>query len=747
MSQPTLPVLAYFFQSELGTPFGSHLDSNFDTLVTSIDEVIQRLALAQRDDGYLRNNSVGANTLTSDALALMAGSAQASATIEWLPRGAWITATLYNVGNIIETGSPLTAYVCAVQHTSGVFATDYAANKWVVLSSPRVLTLADVTTALTFTPVNRAGDTMTGPLILPTGSKVAGAAGMSFTDPHLAQDLVTVNAGIYSVYGSTASDIVYGFAANVVRLSGTDFVVGGQFSGYGSGASATGTIFGGNINAFGLNGFVQSLIGLEIDVGSFDPNNPEAKRGLNVIFFNRASTNPGSYSWSFDNNAGTHVSTGAGLGSNFYNREAFAVQIDSQARSAIGEFCGWNKGVYFTEYALDYAIDSAARTIPAIGVDFSQLHYFGGSDPTVAYRMDAAIALRDLQTIWWNRDPSNPLLTNKVRTYFNVFTNRWVLMLEGVERFGIDVNNGDIYQNGAIFSSPTLTGNNVWSGTNAFNAAVSIGADLTFAGAGRRIKGDFTNATLASRTVAQTSTANSPTEFGVIPSGSATGCGFYGCSDALLLAGVVGRVGVDSTGVLVSSTVIGGGTVMPLDFGVGASVVQRMNSAGQVMIGTTTAPATVVKLRVNGAVQVDQPVAFSAHRNGVGFNLAENTLTVIDFTTEEFDTNASYDVATNRFTPPAGKYQLMGAARTNASSVDAGLVLVMVYKNGAQYKSGIFATVSGAGTSAGSTVSCLADANGTDYFELVAYQVNSTATTLAMAGQASDCWFQGYKVS
>jgi hypothetical protein len=740
--QPTIPALAYNFQSELGTPFGTHLDDNFDTLVSSVTQAIQQQALLQRDDGWIRSQSVTADSFEASALALMAGSAQADSSLDWRPRGDWITATLYSVGNIVETGSPATAYVCAEQHTSGTFATDYAAGKWVVLSAPRTLASADVTTALTFTPVNKAGDTMTGALVAPTGTTIAG---VEFSDALLSQqDLVTLNKGLYSAYNSSASDIIYGFASNVVRDAGSTVVIGAQFSGYGGGAAATGPSFGANINAFGFNGFVQSLIGLEIDVVSFDANNASAKRGLNIIFFNRQGSTPGGYTYPFP--FGTYTNAGAGLGSNYYNRDTAGIQIDSAQRSATGEYCGWNKGLFFTEYALDYAINSSGNPQPAIGIDFSELHYYGGADPTIAYRMDAAIALRDLQTIWWNRDPSSPTPTNKVRSYFDIWSGRWVLALEGTERFGIDVNTGDIYQNGALFSGGvSLSGANTWTGINVYNSGI-VTTGVTYVGSARRIVGDFSNATVVNRTMAQTSTANQATEFGVLPNGSATACGLFAIAHSSAIAGsVVGRIGADTTGVQVSSTLYGGGAALPLDFAVGASTVMRLNSASQVMMGTTTAPAAVVGLRVAGAIQCDQPVAFSVSKGGVAQNVADATTTVVTFSVEEIDTNANFDTATSRFTPPLGKYHLMGMVQL-VGSVDQGRVIAMVYKNGVQFKNGSYVPMSGTGGS-GSEVSCLVEANGFDYFELRVFQTNGTATTLQLSGATADTWFAGYKIA
>lgn len=46
-------------------------------------------------------------------------------------RGDWVTATAYSVGDGIYIPSTNTNYLCAIAHTSGTFATDLAAVKWV----------------------------------------------------------------------------------------------------------------------------------------------------------------------------------------------------------------------------------------------------------------------------------------------------------------------------------------------------------------------------------------------------------------------------------------------------------------------------------------------------------------------------------------------------------------------------------------------------------------------------------------
>lgn len=52
---------------------------------------------------------------------------------------AWATSTAYVVGDVrVQTND---AYYCAIAHTSGTFATDLAAVKWVVLKVPAFLNL------------------------------------------------------------------------------------------------------------------------------------------------------------------------------------------------------------------------------------------------------------------------------------------------------------------------------------------------------------------------------------------------------------------------------------------------------------------------------------------------------------------------------------------------------------------------------------------------------------------------------
>lgn len=745
MAQPTIPVIPYSMSSEMGTTTGLHLDANFDELVQSVTELIANISLIQRDDGGIRNQTVTSLAFSSDALALMAGSS-VSTSLDWRPIGAWATATLYKVGNIVEQGSPITAYVCAVQHTSGVFATDYAAHKWVVLSAPRSLISADVTSALGFTPVNKAGDTMTGALSLTTASILAG---MTIDSALMTtQDLLTVNKGIYSAYASTKAGIIYGMASNVLRTSGNALAVGGQFSAIGGGVAATQSMFGGNINAVGLSTFVQALIGLEIDVGNFEPSSTAAKWGLNLVFKNRGDglTNPGQYSYAFP--FGTYTNAGSGLGVNEYNKNAIAIQIDSQSRTATGEYCGWTRFIEAGEFSLDSQYDAAApgtRAYP-IGINFSGLHYYGGTDPVTAFGLEAAIALRDFQTVWWNRDPAAPYATNKVKTFFNAANSRWVIQNAGVEKAGFDVVTGIFYSNGsALGAGVSLAGNNTWTGNNIWQGQADFSGSTLFTLGAKTLFGNFSATSIANRSFVQTNQANNATEFGILPNGGGALSSVYLCSDSAGANGSVVRISGDNGTAQFAVGPIGTGPAVPIVFANNSSEVLRFDTAGKLCVGTTSSPSTGSNTRFLGPVQIDNQVCFSVHRNGVNFNLNSGVVTAIDWTTKEYDTNTSFNTGTDRFTPPAGKYHLMGAA-VGLTIPDATVILVMVYKNGAEWKAGNSVNAASAGANAGSTVACDVDANGTDFFELRVAQVNAGASVIAISGQTFDTYFQGHRI-
>jgi hypothetical protein len=124
MAQPSAYARAYDFTGYAPAELpevGARIDAELDALAVIVGQVRTSLAAIQRDDTALKNQAVHPDSLSAATRALIVGG--------WELRGTWVTATAYAIGDVVlESG---TAYVCAVAHTSGTFATDLAAVKWV----------------------------------------------------------------------------------------------------------------------------------------------------------------------------------------------------------------------------------------------------------------------------------------------------------------------------------------------------------------------------------------------------------------------------------------------------------------------------------------------------------------------------------------------------------------------------------------------------------------------------------------
>lgn len=103
---------------------GSDLNTEFLRIKATLDAINNNLALIQRSDGVLSNQSVSPDTITSSLAILIAG---------WAIKGPWVTATAYALKDYVTQAG--NGYVCIVAHTAGVFATDLAAAKWALVST------------------------------------------------------------------------------------------------------------------------------------------------------------------------------------------------------------------------------------------------------------------------------------------------------------------------------------------------------------------------------------------------------------------------------------------------------------------------------------------------------------------------------------------------------------------------------------------------------------------------------------
>lgn len=244
--------------------------------------------------------------------------------------------------------------------------------------------------------------------------------------------LVELNGtGLYSKYSvnpALTTTILYGFASDVTRTGKDQHTVGGQFSAYlGPGLNlAAGEVFGVVSQAISNSTSVATLVAAEFAVGNFYPNiTTQGLIGVDIVFKDRMDV---------------ETTPAAGLGANRYNVNAVAIQVSAQARGTAGEYCGWNTAMKFTEFSMDLAAG-----VRGYGIDFKALHYDGGGDPGTAYRVDAVIRMRALQSIIL--DDSG---TDKLRFYFDPFSGRIVFTTGGAERWGLDVATGQVYKNGLL---------------------------------------------------------------------------------------------------------------------------------------------------------------------------------------------------------------------------------------------------------------------------------------------------------
>lgn len=192
MAQPTPYVITKDFsddeangvsgRSTVSTP---GLDAELANIATTLSEILTNLAILQRDDTALNDGIVSLASLSAAVNSLIA-------TAGSNPRGDWLTATDYAVGDVVQNGTG--TYLCAVAHTSGTFATDLAAVDWITLFD----TASYVASGVAFTPTGTIAATT-------VQAAIAEAASEALQKASNLSDLADEDSSIYNlVNGSTA---------------------------------------------------------------------------------------------------------------------------------------------------------------------------------------------------------------------------------------------------------------------------------------------------------------------------------------------------------------------------------------------------------------------------------------------------------------------------------------------------------------------------------------------------------------
>jgi hypothetical protein len=158
-------------------------------------------------------------------------------------------------------------------------------------------------------------------------------------------------------------------------------------------------------------------------------------------------------------------------------------------------------------------------------------------------------------------------------------------IMAALKRFQVGSDGDGVTVGGSLVVSGSTTAN-TFSATN-----VTASGNLTFTGTGNRITGDMSNATQTNRLAFQTSTANSATGVNLLPNGTSSTSTLicYGNSDPTNAS----RIRIASEGGngfnAIYSDISGTGTYLPMLFVTGGSERMRIDTSGNLLVGTTSA--------------------------------------------------------------------------------------------------------------------------------------------------------------
>jgi hypothetical protein len=130
---------------------------------------------------------------------------------------------------------------------------------------------------------------------------------------------------------------------------------------------------------------------------------------------------------------------------------------------------------------------------------------------------------------------------------------------------------------------------------------IDSSGNLGFTGTAQRITGDFTNATVASRLAFQSSTTNGNTSVAAIPNGTSVQANIRAFANSDPTNASFIDIGADPTaGSFLRADRTGTGTYLPLTMYTGGSERLRIDTSGNLLVGTTSGFASE-RFRSNGS--------------------------------------------------------------------------------------------------------------------------------------------------
>lgn len=214
----------------------------------------------------------------------------------FVARGAWATLTAYNRNDVVTQGGAL--YVCLTAHTSGTFATDLAASKWLL-----VLSFGAAAFTQNRIPYANAGGLLQDSANMTFDGTTFKLGVTKFTVDHATGNTVTLGtlgvSGLVTRTGAAATDTLgMSFAgtttgSHYARLANTggNTVIGTENSAGNtlvSGATAYASVFG-NVSAKPVQLFTTNTVRVTVDaVGNVGvgvtPVTRDAGKGIEIGF-------------------------------------------------------------------------------------------------------------------------------------------------------------------------------------------------------------------------------------------------------------------------------------------------------------------------------------------------------------------------------------------------------------------------------------------------------------------------------